>query len=49
MALYAEYAPALALEAIAGLKADVSDVTHLIVASCTGFVAQVWTRFWRNA
>ncbi len=39
MALYAEYAPALALEAIAGLKADVSDVTHLIVASCTGFVA----------
>ena len=39
MALYADYAPALALEAIKGLKADVRDVTHLIVASCTGFVA----------
>lgn len=39
MRLYAQYAPALALDAINGLEADVSDVTHLIVASCTGFVA----------
>lgn len=39
MTLYAEHAPALALKAIAGLGVDVRDVTHLIVASCTGFVA----------
>lgn len=39
MALYAEHAPALALKAIAGLDIDLSHVTHLIVASCTGFVA----------
>jgi alpha-pyrone synthase len=39
MALYAQYAPALALEAIAGLNADLGQITHLIVASCTGFVA----------
>lgn len=39
MALYADYAPELARKAIAGLDADLSDVTHLIVASCTGFVA----------
>jgi alpha-pyrone synthase len=38
MALYAEAAPALALEAIAKLP-DVSAITHLVVASCTGFVA----------
>lgn len=39
MALYAEHAPALALRAIAGLDRDLSGVTHLVVASCTGFVA----------
>jgi predicted naringenin-chalcone synthase len=39
MALYGEYAPALALEAIRKLGTDVSDVTHVVVASCTGFVA----------
>lgn len=38
MALYAEAAPALALDAIAKLP-DVAGVTHLVVASCTGFVA----------
>jgi alpha-pyrone synthase len=37
MDIYAEAAPALALNAVAGL--DVSGVTHLVVASCTGFVA----------
>jgi predicted naringenin-chalcone synthase len=40
MRLYAEAAPALALDAIAGLGAEaVASVTHLVVASCTGFVA----------
>lgn len=39
MALYAEAAPALALSAIDGLDFDPATVTHLIVASCTGFVA----------
>jgi predicted naringenin-chalcone synthase len=39
MALYAQYAPALALEAIGKLDADLARVTHLVVASCTGFVA----------
>ncbi|MDT9599709.1 type III polyketide synthase [Sphingosinicella rhizophila] len=40
MALYAEAAPKLALQAIAGLDAAaVRHVTHLVVASCTGFVA----------
>lgn len=41
MALYAEAAPALALDAIDALKEKVSldGVTHLVVASCTGFVA----------
>lgn len=39
MALYAEYAPKLALQAIAGLGAELSGITHLVVASCTGFVA----------
>ncbi len=38
MALYAQHAPELALAAIAKLG-DISDVTHLVVASCTGFVA----------
>ncbi len=39
MALYAEHAPALALDAIRKLDADLSTITHLVVASCTGFVA----------
>lgn len=39
MALYARHAPTLALDAIAGLNADLSGVTQLVVASCTGFVA----------
>ena len=39
MALYADHAPALALGAITALDADLSGVTHLVVASCTGFVA----------
>ena len=41
MEIYAEAAPKLALEAAAALKAKtaVSGVSHLIVASCTGFVA----------
>ena len=41
MAFYAEAAPKLALEAIAKLKEQVAidDVSHLVVASCTGFVA----------
>lgn len=37
MALYAQAAPDLAMRAIAGLQPD--HVTHLIVASCTGFTA----------
>ena len=40
MQIYAEAAPALALSAIAKLDTDaVAGVTHLVVASCTGFVA----------
>jgi predicted naringenin-chalcone synthase len=41
MALYAEAAPKLALEAIAKLQAltPLIGITHLVVASCTGFVA----------
>jgi alpha-pyrone synthase len=41
MAVYAEAAPELALAAIADLEAKVSlgGITHLVVASCTGFVA----------
>lgn len=38
MAIYAEAAPALALKAIEGLG-DLGTVTHIVVASCTGFVA----------
>jgi len=38
MALYAEHAPALALAAIARLP-DLGAVTHIVVASCTGFMA----------
>lgn len=39
MALYAEAAPALALRAIERLEFRADSITHLIVASCTGFVA----------
>jgi predicted naringenin-chalcone synthase len=41
MRVYAEAAPELALAAIADLSAaaPIGDITHLIVASCTGFVA----------
>ena len=38
MAIYAEEAPKLALKAIEGLG-ELGRVTHLVVASCTGFVA----------
>jgi predicted naringenin-chalcone synthase len=41
MAVYAREAPALALDAIRALSAsiDLGGITHLVVASCTGFVA----------
>ncbi len=39
MAAYGEYAPALALAAIAKLSFDPAQITHLVVVSCTGFVA----------
>ena len=41
MALYAEHAPELAIRAIEALrtKVAVDGITHLVVASCTGFVA----------
>ena len=41
MRIYAQAAPALALDAIAALRAQVplDGLTHLVVASCTGFVA----------
>ena len=41
MRVYADAAPALALEAIAALRRRVAldGITHLVVASCTGFVA----------
>ena len=41
MAIYAEAAPALALRAVDALAAKVplGRITHLVVASCTGFVA----------
>lgn len=38
MAIYAREAPELALRAVAGLP-ELGDPTHLVVASCTGFVA----------
>ncbi len=38
MALYAEHAPELALQAIGKLP-SIEGVTHIVVASCTGFVA----------
>ena len=41
MRVYAREAPALALEAIRALgeRAEMGGITHLVVASCTGFVA----------
>ena len=41
MKLYAEKAPELALQAIRALdrKVPLGEITHLVVASCTGFVA----------
>ncbi|MFD1610194.1 type III polyketide synthase [Sphingomonas tabacisoli] len=39
MRFYGEAAPALALRAIDALDGDLSGITHLVVASCTGFVA----------
>lgn len=40
MKVYAEAAPKLALQAIAGLNAAaIAGITHLVVASCTGFVS----------
>ena len=41
MSVYAEAAPPLALNAIADLskEADTGGITHLVVASCTGFIA----------
>ena len=39
MRLYGEVAPALALDAIAELNFDPAEITHIVVASCTGFVA----------
>jgi predicted naringenin-chalcone synthase len=41
MAVYAQEAPRLALAAVADLagQTDLDGVTHLVVASCTGFVA----------
>ena len=38
MRVYAESAPVLAKRAIAGLP-DISGITHMVVASCTGFTA----------
>lgn len=39
MNFYEANAPRLALEAIAGLEFDRDAITHIVVASCTGFVA----------
>lgn len=41
MTLYAEHAPALAIAAVDALRTKVGldGITHLVVASCTGFVA----------
>ncbi len=38
MAIYADKAPELALEAIARLP-ELGDITHVVLASCTGFIA----------
>ncbi len=39
MERFARVAPALASKAILGLETDLSHVTHLVLASCTGFMA----------
>lgn len=39
MKVYAEASPRLALQAIDALDFDAEGITHLVVASCTGFVA----------
>ncbi len=39
MALYGKLAPELALSAVAAIADEIRDITHVIVASCTGFVA----------
>ncbi len=39
MAVFERAAPVLAERAIADLSADLTDITHIIVASCTGFTA----------
>jgi predicted naringenin-chalcone synthase len=39
MAVYGEAAPKLALDAIRALPVPIGGITHLVVASCTGFVA----------
>ncbi len=41
MTLYGQYAPALAMQAIGALGAQTSleGITHIVVASCTGFIA----------
>lgn len=39
MRIYGAAAPALALDAVRALDADPAEITHLVVASCTGFVA----------
>jgi alpha-pyrone synthase len=39
MALYGTYAPELALAAVRKLGVSLDGITHIIVASCTGFVA----------
>ena len=41
MTLYAQYAPVLAMQAIGALGAQTSleGITHIVVASCTGFIA----------
>lgn len=39
MARYAEVAPVLAAEAVTGLDTDPAGITHLVLASCTGFMA----------
>ena len=41
MTVYAQAAPALGVAAVAALRAkiDLGEITHLVVASCTGFVA----------
>lgn len=39
MRFYEEHAPGLAMQALAGLDFEPDRITHLVVASCTGFVA----------